>query len=154
MKKYLKQLLTYLPSMLMLIPAITNILLIMFTGCIDALDRLQIEGHYVSIFLGLSLLLQISLPIFTAIFAYRNKVNAWLNILCLNIILWVFHHISALPLYSSGSFPINFVSLTVYIFPFILSPMLCISLLCAIIFSIIGTVKKCKKRRADLAKEQ
>ena len=55
MKKYLKQLMTYLPSMLMLIPAITNILLIMFTGRIDALDRLQIEGHYVSIFLGLSL---------------------------------------------------------------------------------------------------
>ena len=153
MKKYLKQLLTYIPATLLLISAIIGFSVMIVEG--QHVLYSDVSDVFLFLYLGISLLLQISLPIFTSIFAYRNKVNTWLNFIFVNVILWLFHHIATVPLWTNqGSFQINFLSLTVYIFPVFLSPMLCISLLCAIIFTIIGIVKKCKKRRAALTKEQ
>ena len=152
MKKYLKQLLTYIPATLLLIPAIIGFSVMIVEG--QHLTNSDVSGVFVDSLFVISPLLQISLPIFTSIFAYRNKVNTWLNFIFVNVILWLFHHIATVPLYTiQGSFQVNFLSLTVYIFPVILFPMLCVSLLCAIIFSIIGVVKKCKKRRAAFANE-
>ena len=151
MKKYTKQLFLYIPAMLILIPAIiaaiTAFIPFITTGKIISVAE-EYRAQFAFSYLGISILLQISLPIITSIFAWRNGVNAWLNCLCLNTVMFIFHQIAAFPVYTNqGSLPINFVSLSVYIFPYLLLPMLCVSLACAIIFSIIGIIKKCKTRQ-------
>ena len=147
MKKYLKQLFSYIPVALILAPAIIAIFPFIVTGK-NFCSTGEYRTFFVSSYLGISILLQISLPIITSIFAWRNGVNTWLNCLFLNIAMFIFHHIAAFPVYTDqGSLPINFFSLSFYIFPYFLLPMFCLSLICAITFSIISIIKKFQTRQ-------